>query len=243
MKKSVIAAFVGLSLMGTGVVLAQDKKHDPAPPKQPAAPAKPEAPAKPAMPGPEEMQKMMADMSTPAEEHKRLWKLEGAWNLALTWSEGGQEMKETSTSRFSKVFGGLFMQQEVNGKMMGMPFHGMELMGYSKATRKYQTVWIDSMGTGMMISEGTADSTGKVITFAGTMDDPMMGGQAKVKTVVAWSDDDNFTFDMYGTMGDTEQKMMSIVYTRAGDAKPAGEGAAKPAAPAAPGKPAGHDKK
>lgn len=240
MKKITIAAFLGMSLIGTGVVLAQDKKADPAAPKQPAAPAKP---GDMKQPSPEEIQKMMADMTAPAEEHKHLWKLEGTWDQALTWTEGGQEMKETSSAKFTKVFNGMFMQQEVNGKMMGMPFHGLELMGYSKATKKYQSVWIDSMGTGMMITEGTPDSTGKVITFNGTMDDPMMGGQTKVKTVVTWADDNKFTFDMYGTMGDQEQKMMSIVYTRSKDAKPAGEGGAKPAAPAAPAKPAGHDKK
>lgn len=247
MKKSTIAAFVGMTLVGTGVVLAQDKKHDPAAPKQPAAPAKPEAPAQPAMPSPspDEIQKMMAEMTAPAEEHKHLWKLEGTWDQALTWNEGGQDMKATSSAKFTKVFNGMFMQQEVNGKMFGMPFHGMELMGYSKATKKYQSVWIDSMGTGMMITEGTPDSTGKVITFTGTMDDPMMGGTAKVKTVVTWTDDNTFTYEMFGTMGDQEQKMMSIVYTRSKDAKPSGEGMQKmtPAMPAKPATPAKPEKK
>ena len=233
MKLSTIVGILVLSMMAGGATLAQPKQD----PAQPAAPAQPAGGMQ--TPSPEEMQKMMAEMTAPAEEHKRLWKLEGPWNLALTWSEGGKEMKETSTSRFSKVFNGLFMQQEVNGKMMGVPFHGLELMGYSKATKKYQTVWIDSMGTGMMISEGTADSTGKVITFTGTMDDPMVGGRCDVRTVVTHIDDNKFTFDMYGTMGDKEEKMMSIVYTRATESKPAGEGMHK----MAPAKPATPDKK
>ena len=37
-------------------------------------------------------------------------------------------------------------------------------MGYDKLKEKYVNLWIDDMSTMVMIAEGTADSSGKVIT-------------------------------------------------------------------------------
>ena len=40
-------------------------------------------------------------------------------------------------------------------------------IGYDNRTKKYQMTWRDTMTTSTMIFEGTADATGKVITFTG----------------------------------------------------------------------------
>ena len=72
------------------------------------------------------------------------------------------------------------------------------------------------MGTGIMMSVGTADASGKVITWIGTMNDPVTGKPTKERMVTTMIDTDHHTFEMFGTPpgAKKEMKMMTIDYVR-----------------------------
>lgn len=63
------------------------------------------------------------------------------------------------------ILGGRFLQQEVNGEMMGMPMNGIGITGYDNLKKKYVGFWIDNMGTGMYTMEGEMDKEGKACTY------------------------------------------------------------------------------
>ena len=100
--------------------------------------------------------------------------------------------------------------------MNGMPFNGIGLYGFDNVSGKYVSSWIDNMGTGMMTSIGTADASGKVINWVGTMNDPITGKPTKERMVMTVIDDNHHTFEMWGTPpgAKKEMKVMTIDYVR-----------------------------
>ena len=83
-----------------------------------------------------------------------------------------------------------------------------------RMAKKYVTAWMDSMGTGIFIMEGTASPDGKTITLKGSHPEPN-GGKMTHRAVWKIVDNNTQTFDMYGAhKGDKETKMLEIVYTR-----------------------------
>lgn len=201
-------------------VLPQEHAVDKATLKQDAKiHAKPEAPAA------GDMDKMMQEMMSLAKEHEYLKQYVGSWTADVTMYEGGQESKSTATATFTELFGGRFVQSEFKSDMMGMPFMGHQIVGYNKSDKKFESLWVDSMSTGFYLATGTADSTGKVITSSGMMDDPMAGGKTKMREVTTFDGKGTMTFEMFATHDGNEAKMMKIVYTKAtGATKPTAEG-------------------
>lgn len=199
--------------MSAGVALAQDKHPTPAKPDAPKAPQAPQGQPQGMNP-----MDMLPDEMKPGKEHAEMAKHVGTWNADVTMFEGGQEMKSKGKEVVKSIFGGRFLESHFEGDMMGMPFTGHSLLGFNRTTKKYENLWIDSMSTGMMLATGTASADGKVITYAGTYDDPMTKEKVNIKQVVTLVDDNKYTFDMYKVeSGGKDEKMISIVYTRAGE--------------------------
>jgi hypothetical protein len=77
------------------------------------------------------------------------------------------------------------------------------------------STWIDNMGTGIMMSQGTPDETGKVINWTTEMPDPATGKMGKFRMITRFMDDNKHVFEMYGAMPDgKEAQMMEITYVR-----------------------------
>lgn len=123
-------------------------------------------------------------------------------------------MESTGTAEMKMLLDGRFLYQEFNGQMMGQPFNGIGIDGYDNMRKKYVTAWMDSMGTGIFLMEGTASADGRTITLRGSHPEP---GGGKMTHRAIWKLIDNNTqqFDMYGSHhGQKEMKMMEITYTR-----------------------------
>jgi hypothetical protein len=177
------------------------------------------ADAPPAMSGEQQaMMEKMTKAATPGPQHEMLKKMAGEWSAKVKFqmdpSQPWQESQSTST--VTVLMDGRYCQEVASGQMMGAPFSGMGITGYDNVLGKYVSTWIDNMGTGIMTSQGTADASGKVITFIGTMSDPVTGKPSKSRMVTTIVDDDHHTFDMYAVPpgGKKEMKTMSIEYTR-----------------------------
>lgn len=253
MKTTKFAVAVALmALVGSaGLSVAQDAPKTPAKPTVPSKPRpatpiedkpantgqKPAAaPAgKPGEMDPAAMKAMMDQMLALAPEHAHLKQFLGTWTTDVTWWENGTENKSKGTATFTEVYGGRYIHSDYHGDMMGMPFQGSMLLGYNKIQKKFESVWVDSWSTGLSLSSGTADSTGKVFTMDGVMDDPMTNQKMHTKEVTTFSGN-TMTFTMSKVEGDKTEKMMTIVYTKTdAAAKPTAEGhGAAHATPAAP---------
>lgn len=155
-------------------------------------------------------------LATPGEPHKRFSSLAGSWTTQVKeWREPGTAPTEsTGSAEMRMLLGGRFLQQEFTGEIMGQSFSGIGIDAYDNLRKKYITVWMDTMGTGIFIMEGTASPDGKTITLKGQHAEPG-GGTMTHRGVWKLVDKNTQTFEMYGThQGATEMKVLEITYTR-----------------------------
>jgi len=155
--------------------------------------------------------------ATPGDAHKTLEPFVGTWDTKVTtWMQPGAPPEETmGVSENRWILGNRFIEQRYEGQFMGAPFTGIGYTGYDNVKKKYIGSWMDSMGTSIMTSTGTADTAGKVMTFTATMDDPLTGKSMPVKTKISVADNDHNMMEMWAPAPDGKMyKNMEIVYTR-----------------------------
>lgn len=172
----------------------------------------------------EEMQKSM----TPNENHKLLQQFVGDWDVKTKfWMAPGAPPEEsTATMNAKSEFGGRFVTGTFNGNFMGMPFEGRLALGYNNNSKQHESIWYDSMGTGMGFSTGTASSDGKVFTMTGTHTEPD-GTKKTTREVTTITSPSSYISEFFEILPDgTENKTMELTYTRKGspapNVKPAG---------------------
>ena len=154
--------------------------------------------------------------ASPNDNHNVLNPLVGTWGQVVKWWMTPDSQPDTSqgTSETKWVMGGRYLRHTAQGMSMGQPFEGMGLTGFDNGRQIYQTIWLDNMGTGMMIGEGTYDSGKKTLTDHGNFTDPMVG-QRSYRGVVTFLDDDHHSYEMYvADENGKEFRMMEIMYTR-----------------------------
>ena len=165
-----------------------------------------------------DMQAMMEvykKVGTPGEPHKLLAKLEGNWTTrTIGYQEGKTVMESTGTCEQKLVLDGHYLQQFYTGDMMGAPFSGINLLGYNNHTKKYESIWIDSMSTAIYFFVGKGSTDGRTITQECSYDDPVKG-PAIWRSVTRIKDDNTLEFEMFITpKGGKEEKMMEMTVAR-----------------------------
>lgn len=162
-----------------------------------------------------EMMKAWQESMTPGPMHELLARSVGEWKAEVTmWMDPNQPPTTSeATTVCESILGGRYFKSTHTGIMMGMPFEGYEISGYDNVKKKFFNVWLDNMGTGIMLSEGLYDEASKTFTYSGTMTEPM-GNDLMVREVIKVIDNDNTIFEMYMDEGGKEMKTMEIKYTR-----------------------------
>jgi hypothetical protein len=158
----------------------------------------------------------------PGPQHKLLERMAGSWTYtSKMWMEPGKDPVESrGTAERRMVMGGRYLADDVKGEMFGKQFHGHGVTGYDNAQQKYVGAWVDNFGTGISHSEGTADESGKVLTFTREDYDPAEKAKAKAKDVIRLLSDDKQVMEMYKILPDgKEVKVMEITFTRKPAAK------------------------
>lgn len=188
-----IAAIVGLALAGGGQLRSGEKQPD--------------------------FKELIEKYGTPGPEHKLLEPLAGKWEASCkAYMEPGKDPAVSKGGCERKwLLDGRYLQESFEGQFMGAPFKGIGTTGYDRYKKKFVFTWIDSMGTGITLAEGTYDDKNKSFTYAYTFDCPIMGKDTKARDVVKIISDNEHTFEMYRTMakGPGEMKVMEITYKRA----------------------------
>ncbi len=181
------------------------------------------SPAAAGPPGAEDMQKMM-ELAKLSENHKLLADLAGSWSYTVTmWmdpsappqvSKGTAVRKSIMDGRFFiGDFTGKMEMPGPDGKKKEMTFIGKSIEGYDNVKQKFISTWMDNMGTGIMMSEGTYDPTAKTFNYNSEVE-MMPGMKTKVRETVKIVDKDHHIFDWYEDRGGNEVKTVEISYTR-----------------------------
>ncbi len=203
-QKFFIAVALGATLIFAGKVWAEDMPA--------AAEMSAEEKAKQ-----DEMMAKWMEYATPNENHKALEQLVGNWDTSMkAWMPGKETAEEsTGTSSVQWILGGRFIQQTFTGTHMGQPFEGIGITGYDNQKKKYQSTWIDNMGTGMMTATLNYDVATKTFAEEGSFSCPMKGGDLNYRAAIKIIDETHYSYEMFTTDEEgKESKMMEIQYTK-----------------------------
>lgn len=168
----------------------------------------------------EQMAEMQAYMEagTPGAPHSALAETVGTYDLDIkSWHDpAGPAMESKGEATRKMILQGRVLVEEMESSMMGMPFTGRGMQGYDNVTGKYWSTWMDSMSTGLMVSEGDCNGSMSSCTFVGSWNDPIKKTPVKARMVITKTGSGKEMFEMYGPNPKTgkEMKMMEITYTK-----------------------------
>ncbi len=182
--------------------------------------------ASPAASQPDEkemMAKMMA-LAKPGDNHRILADMVGTWKYKVKfWMAPDAPPSESSgTTVYKSIMGGRYVIGDVtgqmempgaDGKMKKTEFKGMSIDAYDNVKQKFVSTWIDNMGTGVMMLEGSYDPATQSLTYTGTAE-MMPGMTSKVRQVIKVGDKNQRSMEYYEDRGQGETKTMEINYTR-----------------------------
>lgn len=165
---------------------------------------------------PEQEQQAWMMYMTPGNFHAMIAKDNGTWNADITMWNGPDSpaVKNTGTVVNTMILGGRYQQAKHTATFWGMPFEGISTLGYDNAKKVFVSSWVDNMGTGIMHSEGTYDSTSRTIQFKGMSTDPTTGKETVIRENFTWLEPNKQKMEMFMTMHGKEYKNMEIVFTR-----------------------------
>ena len=171
-----------------------------------------------------EMMAKMMELSKLNDNHKLLAAMAGTWSYTVKmWMDPkGNPSESTGTAVRKAVMDGRFVTGDysgkfkmpgADGKMKDMNFKGMSIDGYDNVKQKFVSAWVDNMGTGIMLSEGTYDASTKTFTYTGEYE-AMPGMKCKIREVIKNTDKDHMSMEYFEDRGQGEMKSMEINYTR-----------------------------
>jgi len=186
------------------------------------------------MPSQEEMKEMMDKMTkamTPGEHHRALDRFVGQWDTTVrVWMAGPMmpPMESKGKSNVKWVLNKHFLMEEASWMMM-MPdpsnmtqmkeveCQGIGLTGYDNYKNMYTASWADNMSTHLLTMRGAMAPSGKMFTYYGEMDEPMLDIAGRmVKYVTEVIDDDKHVFRIYDLHAGDDYKVLEISYERGG---------------------------
>ncbi|HEX2694489.1 MAG TPA: DUF1579 domain-containing protein [Acidobacteriota bacterium] len=129
----------------------------------------------------------------------------GAWDVETTmWTLPGKPpTKSKNTFDASLILGGRFIKMTFQGTMMGMPFEGLQIIGFDNIQGKYITLWIDNTSTSFFQTSGTRD--GNTISETGEWLDPVTGVTSKVRALTKWIGPDEVVYETYMVLPDGKE--------------------------------------
>jgi hypothetical protein len=153
------------------------------------------------------------EAATPGKEHADMVKMVGDWSVDVDDFTAGTKRTYKADSTFKLILGGRYLVQEYKSDFGGMVFEGIGTTAYDKVRKVYVDTWIDSMGTGVIYSEGTVNADGKLV-MEGKMTMPDQGKASPFKSV-SYEEGDKHIFEMHmDTPAGPNQLAMRFVYSR-----------------------------
>jgi hypothetical protein len=166
---------------------------------------------------PEAMMAACMEAATPGKGHRSLEPLVGSWSAKTTFwmAPDAPAWICTGTSEHRWVLGGRYLRQEFRGAGEGGPFEGIGYTGYDNGQQKFVGTWMDSMGTGIMASEGAGKPTSTRIAFTSKYFDPASKKEVLFDSLIRVQDRDHHTYEMW-TLAPNGKRFRTMVaeYTR-----------------------------
>lgn len=158
----------------------------------------------------------MAELAEPGLEHEELKSRVGSWNLTIRWRDGTSENwnQESGSSTARMALEGRYLIEEVQGTINGAPFHGFQLVGYSRLEQQYFSVWLDSHSTWPLAAFGTRGADG-VLRMAGRIRDVITPSGRPYHVDETKVSDDEYLREVFDTIDGKAVKVLEIRRKRA----------------------------
>ena len=150
-----------------------------------------------------------------APEHARLVAMSGSWDVEMTlWPRpGGAGLRTTGTSTIRPLLGGLFVEEQIDGALNGVPFTTLAWTGFNTATHQYEATRISSTNSIRIAETGGFDE--KANQFELKADYASGGDTWHQRTVIQPTTPDTMIAVSYLSFGNVpEWEAVEIKYTR-----------------------------
>jgi hypothetical protein len=148
-------------------------------------------------------------------EHARLTAMTGTWDVSITfWFQPGSPALTTKgTSTIRALFGGLFVEERIEGTLNGAPFTILAWTGFNGETSQYEATRIASTNSARITETGGYDETKKQFELKA---DYLLAGETwHQRTVIQPASPDAMIATSYLSFGAVpEWKAVEIKYAR-----------------------------
>jgi hypothetical protein len=147
-------------------------------------------------------------------QHAQVQKLAGTWDAVIILRDPqGAEVRSHGTLTREKHTA-FHTVDRFEGEFMGMPFVGQGLNGYCPLRQQYFAFWTDSMTPSPMMLYGNYDAKTRELALSGECFG-MSGKLEKCRTLAHFTDDDHWTWTMFGAGPDGKEiQHLRVEYTR-----------------------------
>jgi len=148
-------------------------------------------------------------------DHTRLTAMSGTWDVEMTFwlRPGGPGVTSKGVSTIQPLFGGLFIEEKIEGTLNGTPFTTLAWTGFNTTTRRYEATRIASTNTIRIAETGGYDESTK--QFELKADYPLAGDTWHQRTVIQNTSPDAMIATSYLSFGTVpEWKSVEIKYSR-----------------------------
>lgn len=150
--------------------------------------------------------------------HEFLALMEGTFEATnRVWMDpAGEPIVSKAKAEHRMIMDGRYLKMTYEGDMMGMPFTGEGVFAYDNNRRAFRGTWIDSMSTGIAVSQGNMSRDGASLNMVVEMDEAITGEMAK-SFLQKWklADDGTIVLEMWEILYGEPFKVMEITYERA----------------------------
>jgi hypothetical protein len=149
-----------------------------------------------------------------ATPQARLAALAGQWSVrqSLWLDPGSAPVVDHGTATWTMVLGGRHLRQNLRIASR-QPFEGLGYIGYDDAVGRYDSSWMDTNFTGMIVAHGDYDAASRSYTFVGAMTGKD-GQPVPMREVMHVDDHDHFVCRYYEIRHGREALVVSLEYTR-----------------------------
>jgi hypothetical protein len=162
-----------------------------------------------------------AKLGGPGEEHERLNRYAGTWDVDITMGGGKAAMTYHGSAASKMTIGGRFLQIEHQAEGKAGATEGMFVIGFDQRHKRHTLIAMDSFGTYYVTSQGKRDEATGKIRMLGADDDPMMKSMGYTKEFVHVLDlrsADDFAIEVWlvdtRTPARREMKFMEYTFKR-----------------------------
>jgi hypothetical protein len=157
------------------------------------------------------------EVRTASRRHdQHLDRFVGIWTGKITiWAAADAEpVSYESIAEARWILGRRYLEWTHSGLLGEVPFRGVGIDGFNAAAERYESVWIDNLGTLILYYTGSCSDDGDVRTLETTFQNGAGGSTSSQKVVYRWRDRDRFTYESFMTQGGFEYRSMLIEYER-----------------------------